>query len=245
MKCPAARPTKHRIIKTRSWKESSIKDFLSELEKTPWSFLDWFDDIDDTYSAWESLFKSLIDIHFPTKLKRVRKQTHPWLDRSVLRLMRERDHQHKKAIKHGLSTDWNEFKRLPNMVTSINRKRRKNDFATKLEENRGNPRAYWKTLRQILPSKTKISGTERLIVDEIELNDGLEIANSFNEYFTNVASTLLENISSPGIQQPVPQSQTPCKIFSLPTIIEWDMLKALSTMNHTKAIGIDNIPAKA
>ena len=153
MKCPAARPTKHRIIKTRSWKESSVRDFLSELEKTPWSFLDCLDDIDDTYSAWESLFKSLIDCHFRTKLKRVRKQTHPWLDRSVLRLMRERDHQHKKAIKHGLSTDWNEFKRLRNMVTSINRKRRKNDFATKLEENRGNPRAYWKkTLRQILPS---------------------------------------------------------------------------------------------
>ena len=86
MKCPAARPTKHRIIKTRSWKESSIKDFLSELEKTRWSFVDYFDDIDDTYSAWESLFKSLIDCHFPTKLKRVRKQTHPWLDRSVLRL---------------------------------------------------------------------------------------------------------------------------------------------------------------
>ena len=130
-------------IKTRSWKKSSIKDFLTELEKTPWSFLDCFNDIDDTYSAWESLFKSLIDIHFPTKLKRVRKQTHPWLDRSALRLMRRRDQLHKKAIKHGLSTDWNEFKRLRNMVTSINRKRRKNDFANKLDENRGNPRAYW------------------------------------------------------------------------------------------------------
>ena len=86
-----------------------------------------------------------------------------------------------------------------------------------------------------------------MIVDEIELNDGLDIANSFNEYFTNVASTLLENRSSPGIQQPVPQSQTPCKIFSLPTINEWDMLIALSAMNQTKATGTDsiNIPAKA
>ena len=84
-----------------------------------------------------------------------------------------------------------------------------------------------------------------MIVDEIELNDELDIANSFNEYFRNVASTLLENRSSPGIQQPVPQSQTPSKIFSLPTINEWDMLKALSTMNQTKATGIDNIPAKA
>ena len=46
-----------------------------------------------------------------------------------------------------------------------------------------------------------------------------------------------------GIQQPVSQSQTPSKIFSLPIIKEW--FKALSTMNHTKATGTDNIPAKA
>ena len=159
--------------------------------------------------------------------------------------MRQRDQLHKKVIKHGLSTDWNEFKRLRNMVTSINRKRRKNFFAYKLEENRGNPKAYWRTLRQILLSKSKISGTEKLVVDEIELNDGLDIANSFNGYFTNVASTLFENRPSPGIQQPVPQSQTPSKIFSLPIINEWDMFKALSTTNHTKATGTDNIPAKA
>ena len=38
MKCPAARPTKHRIIKTRSWNKSSIKDFLSELEKNSLEF---------------------------------------------------------------------------------------------------------------------------------------------------------------------------------------------------------------
>ncbi|KAL9982289.1 hypothetical protein ACROYT_G004315 [Oculina patagonica] len=169
-------------------------------------------------------------------LKRLRKQTHPWLDSSVLHLMRQRDHLHKKAIKHGLSTDWNEYKRLRNMVTCINRKRRKNFFANKLEENRGNPKAYWRTLRQILPSKSKISGTKKLFVEEIELNGELDIANSCNEYFTNVASTLLENRPSPEIQQPVPQSQTPSQIFSLPIINEWDMFKALRTLNHTKEL---------
>ncbi|KAL9972915.1 hypothetical protein ACROYT_G019309 [Oculina patagonica] len=100
-------------------------------------------------------------------------------------------------------------------------------------------------MRQILPSKSKLSGTEKLVVEEIELNDKLDIANSFNEYFTNVASTLLENRPTPCIQQPVPRSQTSSQIFSLPIINEWDMFKALSTMNHTKATGTDNIPAKA
>ena len=84
MNGPGTRLNKHQIITTRSWKDNSIKDFVADLQNAPWSSLDSFDDVDDMYSVWESLFKSLIDSHFPLKRKRLRKQTHPWLDSTVL-----------------------------------------------------------------------------------------------------------------------------------------------------------------
>jgi len=114
----------------------------------------------------------------------------------------------------------------------IVRGRKNSVFANKLEENRGNSKAYWTTLRQILPAKSKIPGTEKLVVEDIELYDKLDIVNSFNEYFTIVASTLLENRPSPGIQQPVPQSQTPSQIFSLPIIDEKDIEYYESHKDH-------------
>lgn len=76
------------------------------------------------------------------------------------------------------------------------------------------------------------TGTEKLVVEDIELYDKLDIVNSFNEYFTIVASTLLENRPSPGIQQPVPQSQTPSQIFSLPIIDEKDIEYYESHKDH-------------
>ena len=65
-------------------------------------------------SAWESLTKSLIGRHFLLKKKRIRKQTYPWLDRTVLKVMRTRDHVHKRAKTPRLSSDWNEYKLLRN-----------------------------------------------------------------------------------------------------------------------------------
>ena len=75
MNGPGTRLNKHQIITTRSWKDNSIKYFVADLQNAPWSSLDSFDDVDDMYSVWESLFKSLIDSHFPLKRKRLRKQT--------------------------------------------------------------------------------------------------------------------------------------------------------------------------
>ena len=91
------RHIKHRIITTRSWSEGAVDSFRADLETAPWSVIDSFDNIDDMCSTWESLMRTIIDRHFPSKRKRVRKKTHPWLDSNVLRIMRSRDRVHKKA----------------------------------------------------------------------------------------------------------------------------------------------------
>ena len=140
--------------------------------------------------------KSLIDQHFPLKRKRIRRQTHPWLDSTTLKLMRTRDQMHKKAKRSGLSQDWNEYRRLRNKVTEINRKARKDYFRNKLEENRGKPKAFWDTLRLVLPSKKNCNEIERLVVDGEELSDKRDIANSLNEYFTTIAPSLLASHQS-------------------------------------------------
>ena len=54
---PAIRPTRHRITTTWIWNDKGVKDFLTDLQKTPWSFLDTFDDVENMYSAWDCFIK--------------------------------------------------------------------------------------------------------------------------------------------------------------------------------------------
>ncbi len=242
----ATRPIKHCIITTRTWNESNIKEFIDSLKEAPWNVKDSFDNVDDICFVWESLMKSVIEQHFPLKRKRIRKQTHPWLNSEVLRLMRTRDQTHKKAVKSGLTSDWVEYRCLRNKVTSVNRKARRNYFAKKLQENRSNPRKFWNTLHIVLPSKSNRDEIDKLVVGDKELTDKKDIANSLNEFFTTVASTLLASRPSPDL---VPcsseQIYNSTKTLEFHLLYEADVLKALQNLDSTKATGPDKIPAKA
>jgi hypothetical protein len=94
--------------------------------------------------------------------------------------MRKRDQMHKRARKSGSSVDWDEYKRLRNLVTSALRKKRRNYFSNKLNETRGNPKAFWDTLHLVYPGKSKLNVIEKLIVDGKELCDKQDIANLYN-----------------------------------------------------------------
>ena len=56
---------------------------------------------------------------------------------------------HKKAIKTGLSSQWDDYR--------------------KLEQNRSNPRAFWNVLRQVLRGKADHLRIDKLIVDGNEI----------------------------------------------------------------------------
>ena len=238
---PAICPHKHRILTTRTWNDESRKNFINDLKKTPWTFLEFFDDVEDMYSAWECLFKSLIDSHLPIKRKRLRKQTHPWLDNSVLRMMRTRNKANKKAIRTGLTEDWQKYRRLRNQVTSSSRKNRKAYFTNKLRENRANPKAYWNTLHQVLPSKDRSTKIEKLSIDGNQVTNKPAIANSLNQYFTKIASTFLADQPPP---EPQPIKLSPSKLFKFKPLLDSDVYMALKTINPSKTTGADNISAK-
>ena len=107
--------------------------------------------------------------------------------------MTRRDQLHKKARKFNRPSDWLEYRHLRNLVTSLLRKARKNYFTEKLAESRSNPRNFWKTLKQVLPSKIASRDTDRLIIDDKEVTAHNDIADALNLYFTSIASSLLAN----------------------------------------------------
>ena len=99
---------------------------------------------------------------------------------------------------------------------------------------------------QVLPSKKNRIEIDKLIVDCKELIDKRDIANSLNEYFTTIASSLLTSQQSHGY--PVELQQTgplafPSHSFTFRAVSENDVFKALRTMDISKATGADTIPA--
>jgi hypothetical protein len=110
-----------------------------------------------------------MDIYFPVRGKRITKNSYPWIDSSVLVLMRNRDQARKKALKTKLVEDFNIYKRLRNCVTSRLRKAKSDIFQRKLDDCHGDPKAFWKLMKKVLPSKNRTTSIDKLVVDGVDI----------------------------------------------------------------------------
>ena len=99
-----------------------MERFNADLELVPWNIVKIFTDIDDKYYAWHLLFLAIFNEHFPIRRKCIFQLTHPWLNNSILFIMRRRDQFHRKAKKFNRPSDWSEYKRLGNLINSSLRK---------------------------------------------------------------------------------------------------------------------------
>ena len=91
-------------------------------------------------------------------------------------------------------------------------------------------------------------------IDDELCNDLEILANEFNKYFTEIASNilntqtgleLLEDYKPPEILRQFVTSKLPHDVeFSIPMVTEGMMLKALSTIDTSKAAGLDQMIAK-
>jgi len=84
------------------------------------------DDIDVKTDTWLTYFT-----HFPLCKKRIRYNSHPWLDRSTLQLMRRRNQIHRSARKSGEQELWVLYEQLRNRVTNQLRKSKRGYFLRK------------------------------------------------------------------------------------------------------------------
>lgn len=82
----------------------------------PWSVLDTFDDINDRWNCWKSLFLNAIAAHAPLIKIRSRQQTNRWLSEETRELMKSRNYFMKKYRKTRDCPDWECYRKLRNAV---------------------------------------------------------------------------------------------------------------------------------
>lgn len=162
--------------------------------------------------------------------------------------MRRRNHIHKHARETGDEDLWSLYRHLRNEVTSKLRKQRRDFFKDRRQEHPGKPKHFWKTLRLVLPGKSKAKNIDKLVIGNEDVHDPKIIANKLNSHSVSIAESVL-NESYPSINLRVAstaQEITHNDIeFTFEHVSNEDVYKALISLKTTKAIGVDDILAKA
>ena len=230
----------HHTISYRSFKNFDEHKFINDLQAVPWDLIKIFDDTDDILEAWTDLFLQVVNKNIPIKHHRVKRKTQPnWLSPDILDAMKTRD-------RHKVLGNDTEYKSWRNKVNELIKQSKKDQYQTYIENNKNNPGSIYKLFQEFSAGKGSSKGSNISSINHngVHIEDPTELANTFNNFFANVAGKIKEPVthSNHDKLKDFCDSRLPDNIkFSISNIEKDQVLKYLSTMDSCKATGTDNI----
>ena len=106
---------RHKYVSSRNYRRLNSNNLLHDLNAIPWSVVETFDDVDDAWYAWKSLFVNIINTHAP--IRKFRVKSNPC-----------RDDYHSQAIDSNYPHAWAIYEKLRNHITNLCRDAKKSYF---------------------------------------------------------------------------------------------------------------------
>ena len=110
---------KHKVISYRDFKKFDVNCFLEELMNDPaicdLQFCE--NELIEKWNLFKTAFINVSRKHAPIKTMRMKDRYCPWVDKDIVKLMYERNHAKKCAVRTKSQELWQKFKQLRNRVT--------------------------------------------------------------------------------------------------------------------------------
>ena len=234
----------HKTIKYRSCKNLDEAAFLSDLRNVPWSVCETFDDPNDALDCWYKLFMDIVDTHAPMKERRVKRLKQPdWFTDEIHDAIRERD----KHAKHKNYENWRFWR---NKVTNLIKKAKCDYYQSFIEANMSDSKKLWEILREISPNDKSAGPVTISEPDGELLTEPKDIADSFNDYFANISSSILQNMPAyneyvnKDLEDFINAKTHINTTFEIPPVTEAYVLKQLQLLKDGKAVGLDGLSSR-
>ena len=168
-----------KIIEYRSFRKFDETCFRSDLSRN----------LDCDFSDFESFsntFENILDAHAPMKKRTIRGNQKPHITKAVRKAIMVRSFYKNKANKTGNPFYKNLYRKQKNYIVNLNRKAKRKYF-----RDLGTSENFWKSAKPYFSKKVQHHEKIFLLDDSNELiDDEATIAETFNDYFVNIASYL-------------------------------------------------------
>ena len=110
-------PVQSKVCTVRSFKKCNVEELSVELMDAPLQVMDTFNDVNDMWYYWKSLFLDVLDKHAPLlKVRRKMRGNDDWLDSGLRSLMCSRNYYRRKHRKTRAVEDWERFNSLGSVI---------------------------------------------------------------------------------------------------------------------------------
>ena len=210
-----------------------------------WEYIYFYaEDPNAMWEIWKSIFLEVLDKHAPIQHKKLRSKKVPWITSSIKELINKRDRLKRKAIFTNLEQDWLNYKTSRNEVNIKLRNAKRNYYSTQITGHKHDPKRAWKSINNLLGRQNKPTVVNELNLNESNLTTPKDIAEGFNDYFSNIGPELASKIDSSYINFEMYAINTNSEFAAFKPVVVSHVYRLLLGLSGNKATGIDKISCK-
>jgi hypothetical protein len=212
---------------------------IKELNDIDWKPLYESTNVNSALSWFTQTISTVFDRHATQMTKRVRGRKCQWMNTEIRKLIRERDFQLKKARKTKCDNDWSIYKQSRNRCNNMMKHAKAVHHKNMIRENASKPERFWKCIKEIYPTKSKVSMAP--------LPTGVEKLNTFRNYFSSIVRKLkvaafpLYNFTWKAPVKLFPRTYNSFRFSYVSNVFVEHQLKQIK---KNKSTGLDNLPAQ-
>lgn len=177
----------------RSQNPNCIKKFVDMVSSASWNFSE-LQSVGDRTSRFISVINSMYRKCFPLQVKyvSVKRILKPWLTSGILKSIKTKS-LYFKLLKLGQISELTN-RQYKNKLTSVIRKAKNMHYKKLFSDNRTDLKKTWQIIRRLIGQNTSRRSVKSIIVDGVGVTDEKLIADSFNNFFSNIAVNLDNNL---------------------------------------------------
>lgn len=220
---------------------------MSSLSLINWTFTDelvtnYGPDV--AYNAFLSKYKSLYDQAFPlssTQNRRNKRAKQPWMTKALLKSCTKKSRLYKKYLRNPNDINKCTFVNYRNKFKQIRNECEATYYADCFLQCGNNLSQTWKIIKQILNSNDQSCLPDSFVIDGQLSEDPGDVANAFNDYFTNIGPNLASKIPKSNISFTKFMPNPPlCSFGLLPTSVQ-EVTKITNDLKTSTSSGSDDI----
>ncbi|CAB3998795.1 Hypothetical predicted protein [Paramuricea clavata] len=171
-------------------------------------------------------------------------QAHGHINKKKNQVLSQKDRLKRKAIITNLEIDWLNYKTARNKVNIQLKNAKKDYYSTKIAGQKHNPKEAWKTINNILGRQSKPTVANELKVGENILTNTQDIAEGFNDYFSNIGPDLASKIDSTNFNYETYVENAKSEFAAFQPVTVQNVYQLLHCLCSNKATGVDKISCK-
>ena len=145
------------------------------------------------------------------------------------------------ALKKPIPWIWKQFKDAKNKANNSVKKAKRKYFSESLDANISDPRKTWRLINELQSRQSKSTKVSQVKTGNQVFTSPGDIAEAFNNHFTNIGQSLAQEIPSSEID-PLAYVNPVDGVFSFQRINVQKVIKLLKAIDESKATGLDKIP---